>query len=134
MENQNTAFHHIAIRARDYEASKSFYTNVLGADCYAEWMHWKGFMACMMTLPGGGIIEMLGNGESALPENFESVSGCFIHLALQVNSVEQAVADALAHGAVQKGEIKRNEIPSPMQIGTVYGPSGEIIEFLKPLD
>lgn len=131
---QNTAFHHIAIRAKDYDVSKKFYEEVLEARCYAEWKHWKGFMACMMELPGGGIIEMLGSGEDALPANFESVSGCFIHLALQVNDVEQAVANALSHGAVLKGEIKNNEIPSPMRVGAVFGPSGEIIEFLKPLN
>ena len=133
MNTQKISFHHIAIRAKDYTASKDFYVKGLGANCYAEWKHSKGFMACMMELSGGGIIEMLGSGEEALPENFESLSGCYIHLALQVENVESAVAQAVEHGGIQKGEIKDNLIPSPLHIGVVYGPSGELIEFLTPL-
>ena len=134
MSEQKIGFHHLCIRAKDYNVSKKFYTEVLGAKCYAEWKHWKDFMACMMELNDGGIIEMLGSGEDALPQNFESISGCFIHLALHVEDVEKAVAKAIACGATPKGEIKINDIPSRMQIGAVNGPSGEIIEFLKPLD
>ena len=99
----------------------------------AEWQHWRGFMACMLRLSGGGILEMLGGGEGTLPENFESIGGCFIHVAMQVEDVPTAVARALAHGAKEKGEIKVNEIPSRMEVGAVYGLDGEIIEFLKPL-
>ena len=47
--------------------------------------------------------------------------------------MEATVASAVAHGGRQKGEIKDNDIPSPMHIGVVYGPSGEIIEFLKEI-
>lgn len=133
MNTQNMKFHHIAIRARDYEASKEFYTEGLNARCYAQWKHPKGFMACMMELNGGGIIEMLGSGGEPLPENFEDRSGCYIHLALEVDDVEAAVAQAIRHGGLQKGDIKDSEVPSPMHIGTVYGPSGEIIEFLRSI-
>jgi len=121
------------VRAKDYTASKKFYVEGLGAECYAEWEHWKGFMACMLRLNGGGIIEMLGSGEGELPDNFESIGGCYIHLALLVDDVEEAVNRAIAAGGRQKGEIKDNDVPSPMHIGTVFGPSGEIIEFLKEL-
>ena len=127
------SIHHIAVRAKDYTASKKFYVEGLGAECYAEWEHWKGFMACMLRLNGGGIIEMLGSGEGELPDNFESIGGCYIHFALLVDDVEEAVNRAIAAGGRQKGEIKDNDVPSPMHIGTVFGPSGEIIEFLKEL-
>lgn len=133
MDTQNTAFHHIAIRVCDFDVSLKFYTDVLEAKTIATWDHWKGFKACMMELPGGGIIEMLGSGEDSLPENFECVSGCIIHLALQVNDVEAAVKKAVEHGATQKGEIKDNYVPIPLHVGAVYGPSGEIIEFLRPI-
>lgn len=134
MNEQNAAIHHIAIRAKDYDVSKKFYTEVIGANCFAEWDHWKGFKACMMEFPGGGIIEMLGSGVDALPENFECVSGCFIHLALLVKDVEAMVQKAVEYGAVEKGEIKDNMIPIPLHVGAVFGPSGEIIEFLRPIE
>lgn len=130
---QKIGIHHIAIRVKNYEESKKFYTEGLGAECYAEWNHWKGFQACMMRLNNGGIIEMLGSGKEGMPDDFEEVAGCYIHLALEVENVEEAVARAVANGGTQKGEIKDNEIPSPMHIGVVFGPSGEIIEFLKQI-
>lgn len=133
MSQQKIGFHHIAIRVSDYELSKKFYTEVVGAECYTEWDHWKGFKACMMRLNNGGIIEMLGSGKEGMPKDFEELGGCFIHLALEVENVEAAVERAIAYGCTPKGEIKDNDIPSPMHIGTVFGPSGEIVEFLKPI-
>lgn len=133
MNLQTIGFDHICVRVKNYELSKKFYTEVLGAACYAEWHHQKGFMACMLRLNGGGVIEMLGNGIDSLPTNVEEISGCYIHLALRVDDVEAAVAKALEYGATSRGNIKDSQIPSPMHIGTVYGPSGEIIEFLKPI-
>ncbi len=133
MKEQKIGFHHIAIRAKDYDESKTFYTQGLKAECYAEWKHPKGFMACMLRLNDGGVIELLGSGEDYLPDNFECISGCFIHLALITDDVEKSMADAIAAGGTQKGEIKDTEIPSPLHIGVVFGPSGEIIEFLKEL-
>ena len=41
---------------------------------------------------------------------------------------------ALEYGARLKGEIKDVDIPESMHLGAVYGPSGEIVEFLKYRD
>lgn len=128
---QKMKLDHLCVRVKDYELSKNFYTKVLNATVDAEWQHWKGFMACMLKLNGGGTIEMLGSGVDSLPSNFEEVTGCYIHIALEVEDVEAAVACALDNGAKMKGEIKDNTIPYNLHIGTVYGPNGEIIEFLK---
>lgn len=128
---QKMGIHHLAVRVKDFEAAKAFYTEGLGGECYAQWTHQKGFPACMIRLNGGGILEVLGDGGEALPDNFEERSGCFIHLALIVEDVEAAVERALEYGARLKGEIKDVDVPEPMHLGAVYGPSGEIVEFLK---
>ena len=131
MENQKMKLDHLCVRVKDYELSKDFYTKVLSATIDAEWQHWKGFMACMLKLNNGGTIEMLGSGKGNMPSDFEEVSGCFIHIALEVEDVDAAVAYAVQNGAVVKGEIKDNMIPYPLRVGAVYGLNGEIIEFLK---
>ncbi|MBR0417699.1 MAG: VOC family protein [Erysipelotrichaceae bacterium] len=128
---QTMKLDHLCVRVRDYEVSKKFYTEVLNAKVYTEWQHWKGFTACFLTLNGGGTIEMLGSGKDELRSDFEEVSGSYIHIAIEVENVEEAVEKAISLGAKPKGEIKDNEIPYPIHIGAVYGPSGEIIEFLK---
>ncbi len=128
---QKMKLDHLCLRAKDYEASKEFYTEVMNAKVDKEWKHWKGFMACFLSLNNGGTIEMLGSGKGQLREDFEEISGSYIHIAIEVENVEEAVEKALQYGAKMKGEIKDNDVPYPIHIGAVYGLSGEIIEFLK---
>ncbi|MBU9725345.1 YhcH/YjgK/YiaL family protein [Diplocloster modestus] len=131
---QKIGIHHLAVRVKDFESAKAFYTEGLGGTCYAQWNHPKGFPACMIRLNAGGILEVLGEGREELPDDFEERNGCFIHLALIVEDVEAAVERALEYGARLKGEIKDVDIPESMHLGAVYGPSGEIVEFLKYRD
>ena len=121
-------FHHIALKAVDFDASLKFYTEGLGMKFYTQWGEGDGRIA-MLDLGDGGILELFAGGAEGANTNY-------IHFAMKVDDVDAAYATALAAGAKPKSEPKvvpLNSAPVKLTLncGFVYGPSGEELEFFR---
>lgn len=130
---QGMGFHHIALKAADFDAAFKFYTEGLGLKFYTSWGEGDGKIA-MLDLGDGGILELFAGGED-IPQT----SPRYIHFAVKVDDVDAAYAAALKAGAKPKSEPKVVPLDSaPVKLtlncGFVYGPCGEELEFFKILE
>lgn len=123
-------FHHIALKASDYEKAYRFYTEGLGLKLYSAWGEGDGRIA-MLDLGDGGILELFAGGTDEAP-----INPCYIHFALGVDDVDAAYETAIRAGAIPKSAPKVVPLDSaPVKLtlncGFVYGPCGEELEFFK---
>ncbi len=120
-------FHHVAIRAHDFDASVKFYTEALGFTEKIAWGEDKD-RAVMLDTGDGNYLEVFANGEEgSKPE------GAIIHFAIRTSDVDSAIARARGAGAEVTVEPKDIEIKSrpqhmPVRLAFFKGPDGEIIE------
>lgn len=120
-------FHHVALKAVDFDASKKFY-EALGMKFYTQWGEGDGRIA-MFDLGDGGILELFAGGAEGPNTNY-------IHFAMKVDDVDAAYETALKAGAKPKSLPKVVPLDSaPVKLtlncGFVYGPSGEELEFFR---
>ena len=121
-------FHHVALKAVNFEESLKFFTEGLGMKFYTQWGEGDGRIA-MLDLGDGGILELFAGGAEGPNTNY-------IHFAMKVDDVDAAYATAIAAGAKPKSAPKVVPLQSaPVKLtlncGFVYGPSGEELEFLR---
>ena len=126
---QGLGFHHIALKASDFEKSFAFY-QALGMKCLARWSNSSGDVA-MLDLGDGGRIELFGDGNDEIP-----AIGKWEHFAMGVDDVDAAYEKALSIGAAPRTApmtVKINAQPAPftIRIAFVKGPDGETLEFFK---
>lgn len=124
-------FHHIALKASDFERSLEFY-KALGLKERVGWGEGEN-RAVMLDLGDGGCIELFAGGNGG-----ERIDQRYLHLALRADDIEAAYNTAIGAGAVTKyapyiaspdGAVP----PIKMQVAFVYGPDGETIEFFKEI-
>lgn len=91
-------FHHVAIIASDYAASKRFYTETLGLEVILEtYRAARGSWKLDLRLEGGGQIELFSFPEP--PERPSRPEACGLrHLAFRVTDLDAAVGDLTAKG------------------------------------
>lgn len=123
-------FHHLAIRARDFDASVKFYTKGLGFVPRINWGEGDG-RAVMLDTGDGSYLEIFAGGSDE-PES----EGAVLHFALRTSDCDTAIERARAAGAEVTVEAKDVEIPSrpeplPVRIAFCKGPDGEVIEFFQ---
>src|ERR1700753_1138321 len=89
-------FHHVAIRARDSDASLRFYTQALG---FVEKIRWgtDGKQAVMLDVGDGNYLEIFSGRNESLPAN--SAEPPILHFAIRTNDTDAAIARARAAGA-----------------------------------
>jgi len=125
-------FHHVAIRAWDFDKSLAFYTEVFGFRPKIGWGH-KPERAVMLDTGDGNYLEIF-EGKTVEGQKPE---GAIIHFALRVENCDAALERARTAGATVTMEPKTVEIPSyptgptPVRIAFVRGPDGEHIEFFQ---
>lgn len=129
--NTTVKMHHINLRVKDYYSAKRFYVDGIGCTCTGEREHKDGFMMSMLHFPDGGTIELVGGGTDHLPDDFAQRTGSWVHLAVEVDDVEEMLERVLKNGGVQDGEIREKELPFPMRVAVVTGTAGELVELLK---
>jgi len=123
-------FHHVAIRAHDFEASVQFYTEALGFTKKISWGEGPK-RAIMLDAGDGNYLEIFANGtDEPKPE------GSIIHFALRTSDTDSAIERARAAGAEVTIEPKDLNIPSepqvtPVRLAFCKGPDGEVIEFFQ---
>ncbi len=137
---------HVAIQAKDYQATLTFYTQVLG---FKVGHHWSlpSFQikeAAMLISPDQRTcIEIFDNeavipaqGKKALLEE-DIAHGALLHFAFYVDNVEEVYQKALAHGAkafIEPDELSLGEPPLVVRNALVHSPNGEVIEFIEDVD
>ncbi|MFH5187295.1 VOC family protein [Paenibacillus sp. TAB 01] len=122
-------FHHLALRAYDFEATVRFYTEGLG---FKEANSWgEGDKRIVLLDTGdGNYLEVFAGGTEEQPP-----AGAFFHVAFRSDDVDAAVAAAVAAGAEVTIEPKDTVLgkfpPTPVRIAFVKGLNGEILEFFQ---
>ena len=124
-------FHHIALKAADFEKSYKFYTDGLGMTPVTTWGEGASRIQ-MLDIGNGTILEVFAGGSD------DADAGRWLHLALCCDDVDAAFKTALGAGARVKSEprtVPLDSKPAPMTLrcAFVYGPSGEELEFFKIL-
>jgi glyoxylase I family protein len=122
----HTGFHHVAIRAVDFDATVRFYLEGLGCSVHFEF-----------SVPGRiDRAAFLDTGEGRRRRlDEEPTEGALLHFCFRVADVEASYARALAAGAVSRVAPSKRQLggdpPAEVHIAFVSGPNGEVIEFLK---
>lgn len=126
-------FHHVAIRARDFEASVRFYTEALG---FVEKVRWGegDKRGIMLDVGDGNYLEIFAGRKDALPA--QSAEPPILHFAIRTSNTDAALERARSAGAEVTIEPKDVVIPStpsplPVRLAFCKGPDGEVIEFFQ---
>ena len=134
-------FHHIAIRAYDFDASLRFYTEGLGfkrkygwgADGRAEGE--RDSRAALLDTGDGNYLELFGGGTR--PYGIAPPEEVLLHFAIRTTDTDAATERARKAGATVTQEPKSvvpNHAEEPAQtfrISFVRGLDGELIEFFQ---
>ncbi len=123
-------FHHVAIRATNFEASVRFYEEGLGLVRKFGWGEGDS-RAALMDMGDGNYVEIFtGRGDGEIPE------GGILHFALRTSDTDAAYARAMAAGATSIAAPKdatpaHADRPLTFRIAFIRGPAGETIEFFQ---
>ena len=128
-------FHHVAIRAADWDKSLKFYLDGLGFNLRIQWGE-APRRACMLDTGDGNYLEIFER--EPLEGGPADDRAAILHFALRADDCVAAVEKARAAGAVVTLEPK---VPDPFtnlglktKIAFVKGPDGEIVEFFESDD
>lgn len=137
-------FHHVAIRAVDFDETIRFYTAGLGFSVrFGFSVPGRIDRAAFVDVGDGRYIEVFGPGSTVQAEGRrrhpaeEPTEGALLHFCLRVADVEAAHARALAAGATSRIEPRTATLSgedgttAEVRIAFVNGPNGEVIEFLR---
>lgn len=133
-------FHHLAVRAYDYDASFKFYTEGLGFTRVHGWgkderaTGGKDSRVSLLDTGDGNYIELFA-GSTRDPKEATPEAPVW-HVAFRTNNCDAALERARAAGAVVTVETKNalpehSDRPLEFRIAFVKGPDGEIIEFFQ---
>lgn len=121
--------HHVAMRAKDFDASVAFYRKI-GFRSVMSWGEGEK-RATMLDSGDGNCLELFAGGRGPAPE------GVYLHVAYNTDNCDAAIERARSAGAKVTMEPKSVTIaaekPTAVRIGFCTGPDGEIIEFFQKL-
>ncbi|WP_040952037.1 VOC family protein [Gorillibacterium massiliense] len=122
-------FHHVAIKAVDFEKTVAFYTELLGFETRLTWGEGDGRGALLDT-GDGNYLEVFAGGEKGLKP-----AGGFYHIALRTDDVDGLIERVRATGAEitvePKDVVIQSAVPVPIRIAFFNGPDGESIELFQ---
>ena len=111
-------FHHVALRASDFEATVRFYQDGLGFVCAYGWGEGDS-RAALLDTGDGNYLEIFAGGKSV--PGTEPPEGALLHFALRTADVDGDYARALAAGSAFAG---RAEGHHPCRRPSGAGPPG----------
>lgn len=123
-------FHHVAIRAYDFDETVRFYSEILGFRERIAWGEGDG-RAVMLDTGDGNYLEVFAGGtRQAKPE------GAILHFAIRTDDCDAALERARAAGVEVTMEPASIDIPSrpgptPVRIAFFKGPDGEVVELFQ---
>jgi catechol 2,3-dioxygenase-like lactoylglutathione lyase family enzyme len=135
-------FHHVAIRAIDFDETIRFYTEGLGFTVHYRFsVPDRIDRAAFLDAGDGRFIEVFGPASIVQSEgrrrqpNEDRTEGALLHFCLRVADTEAAYARALAAGATSRvTPVERQLGDAPtveVKIAFVTGPNGEVIELMQ---
>ena len=95
MSINGPGFHHVAIRAYDFDATLRFYEEGMGFKRRYGWGE-DDSRAAMLDTGDGNYLEVFAGGKR--PHDEESPEGAILHFALRVPNTDSAFQKALAAG------------------------------------
>src|SRR6201989_1762855 len=102
-------FHHVAIRAVDFDATLKFYAEGLGCSVHLEFsVPGRIDRAAFLDMGDGRYIEVFGQGSTVQSEGprrrpaEEPTEKALLHFCFRVADIEAACSSALAAGAVSQ--------------------------------
>jgi catechol 2,3-dioxygenase-like lactoylglutathione lyase family enzyme len=134
-------FHHVAIRAVDFDETIRFYTEGLGFRLHFPFsVPGRIDRAAFLDAGDGRFVEVFGDGSAVQSEgrrrrpDEERTEGALLHFCLRVADTDAAFARAVAAGGIARVEpVTRRLGEDPLvevRIAFVTGPNGEVIELL----
>ena len=135
-------FHHVAIRAVDFDETIRFYTEGLGFRVHLPFsIPGRIDRAAFLDAGDGRFVEVFGQGSTVQAEGRrrmrweDRTEGALLHFCLKVTDTDASHARALAAGAVSRIEpVTRQLSTDPLvevRIAFITGPNGEVIEFMQ---
>ena len=125
-------YHHVALRASDFDRTLQFYIEGLGCRLAYRWGEGDK-RAAMLDTGDGNYIEVFAGGKRTPGEPVPE--GALLHYALRTEDCDGAIERARAAGAEVTVEPKSLDLPGdpplPVRIAFCRGLDGEIIEFFQ---
>ena len=128
-------FHHLALRVKDIEKSKKFYTEVLGFKQVIKFPHpWDQDIRqiVMLDTGDGNYLEVFSDAPGSTIPN-----GAFFHVAFRVDNVDELFERVRAAGTPVVMEPKdvflAGEEPSTIRVTFFKGPDDEELEFCQQI-
>ena len=126
-------FHHIALRARDFDKSLAFYTDGLGFPVAHQWGEGDKRIA-LLDIGDGNYVELFASAPGQSPELGDDVPAPwpYFHLAFRSTDVDADIAHVRALGCPITVEPKTVAVGSKtIRVGFFLGPDGEVLEFFS---
>ncbi len=140
--SSGNGFHHVAVRAIDFDATLRFYLEGLGFSVHFPFsVTGRIDRAAFLDAGDGRYVEVFGQGSQIQSEgrrrqpDEERTEGALLHFCLRAADTDASYARAIAAGGVSRVEpVTRRLSEDPVvevRIAFVTGPNGEVIEFLQ---
>lgn len=125
-------FHHVALRARDFDRSLAFYTEGLGFRPALRWGEGD-TRAALLDLGDGNYLELFAARPGQIPEEGAAGAGWpLLHLALRSDDVDAAMERIRALGAPVTVEPKSVNLGGKdVRVAFFLGPDGEVLELFQ---
>jgi catechol 2,3-dioxygenase-like lactoylglutathione lyase family enzyme len=113
--------HHIALHTPNFDALQAFYTETLGFPIVHRWPD----VNIVFIDIGSTTLELVGRDQSTADNK---PTGGFMHIALHVPSVDEAVAEVAAKGVPIHTQPKNFQ---DIRLAFVQDPDGNMVEFVQ---